>query len=30
MTNKNEYIADGIVDERAKVLDMCSDPLARH
>ena len=22
--------ADGIIDERAKVVDMCSDPLARH
>ena len=22
--------ADGIVDERVKVVDMCSDPLARH
>ena len=22
--------ADGIVDERAKIVDMCSDPLARH
>ena len=22
--------ADGIVDERAKIVDVCSDPLARH